>query len=267
MPKVSANGIEISYETRGTGAPLLLIAGFGCDRLIWLSVAPALAAKRQVILFDNRGTGQTSAPDRPYTLAEMAEDAAALLDQLGVPQADIAGHSMGGQIGLELALRHPDKVRSLMLLCSLAKCDERQKALIETWGELPRVLDPMLLARVIQPWMFTAAFYARPGAVAQLLDALTRNPYLPPAHALYHQSRAISAVALSERLGQVRCPTLVLAGREDILVPVEFAEELARGIPQAELVILENTGHGMLIETPEVATGTMLRFLTRKAGS
>jgi len=264
MPEITANGIEIFYETRGSGAPLLLIAGFGCDRLIWLSVVPALAAQRQVILFDNRGTGQSSALDQPYTVADMAEDAAALLDQLGVPQADIAGHSMGGQIALELALHHPGQVRSLLLLGALAQCDAWQRALIETWGELPAALDPMLLARVIQPWMFTPAFYAQPGAVAQLLEALTRNPYLPPAHALYHQSRAVSAAALAERLDQVRCPTLVLAGQQDILVPIRFAEQLAHGLPQAELVVLDNTGHGMLIESPDAVTEAMLSFLASR---
>jgi 3-oxoadipate enol-lactonase len=261
MPMLTANGIEIHYELRGSGTPLLLIAGFGCDHLIWVTAVPALAAQHQVILFDNRGTGRTSAPDRPYTVPEMAEDAAGLLDKLGVRQADVAGHSMGGQIALELALSHPDKVRSLTLLCSLARCDARQKALIETWGELPRILEPLMVARVIQPWMFTEAFYARPGAVDQLLGALTQNPFLPPAHALYHQSRAVSAADLSDRLGNVRCPTLVLAGREDILVPMHFAEELAGGIPNAELVVLEKVGHGMLIEAPAAVSGAILRFV------
>lgn len=263
MPKVAANGMEIFYETRGKGSPLLLIGGFGCDHLIWGAVGPALAAGYQVILFDNRGTGRSSAPDRPYSVQDMAEDAAALLDQIGVEKAHVAGHSMGGQIALELALAHPDKVRSLALLCSLARCDARAKAIIEAWGELPRVLDVRTNARLIQPWMFTDAFYARPGAIDELLTAIAESPFLPPAHAIYHQSRAVSAADLSDRLGNIRCPALVLAGQEDILVPLRFAKELADGIPRAELVVLEKVGHGMLIESPNAVSETMLRFLAR----
>src|SRR5262245_31686830 len=112
MPKVQVNGIEIYHEVRGSGEPLLLIAGFACDLTIWSLVVPSLVRKYRVITFDNRGVGRSSAPDSPYTIQQMAEDASGLLDQLGIPQAHVAGYSMGGQIAQELYLAHPDKVRS-----------------------------------------------------------------------------------------------------------------------------------------------------------
>src|SRR5262245_40011231 len=125
MPTIRANGIDLYFETRGSGEPLLLLAGFACDHAIWSPLLPALAARYQVVLLDNRGVGRSSAPDSPYSILQMADDAAAVLDTIGAGQAHVAGHSMGGQIAQELALARPDTVRSLLLLSSCARCDER----------------------------------------------------------------------------------------------------------------------------------------------
>src|ERR1700687_458560 len=134
MPTIRANGIQLFYEACGSGELLLLIPGFACDHSIWSQVVPSLASQYRVVSFDNRGVGQSSAPDIRYSIREMADDAAALLEQIGARQAHVAGHSMGGLIAQELALAHPSKVRSLLLLSSCAKSDERGKALIETFG-------------------------------------------------------------------------------------------------------------------------------------
>src|SRR5262249_51251302 len=111
MPKVQVNGSDLYYESRGTGDPLLLIAGFACDHTIWSLVVPILASRHRVVVFDNRGTGQTSSPDRDFSIRQLAEDAAGLLDAIGLTSAHVAGHSMGGMIAQELALAHPEKVR------------------------------------------------------------------------------------------------------------------------------------------------------------
>lgn len=170
---------------------------------------------------------------------------------------------MGGQIAQELALAHPGRVRSLVLLSSCAKCDERSKALIETFGELPPLIDVRTNARLIMPWLYTNAFFERPGAVEQLIAFFLQNPFPPTPEAMYQQSWAITACDTSARLGAIRCPTLILVGKEDILLPVPFSQELAQGIPSAELVVLEKTGHGLLIETPDAVASAMLDFLAR----
>lgn len=264
MPKVHANGIDIYYELKGAGEPLLLIAGFASDLTIWSKVLSSLAEQYQVIVFDNRGVGRSSAPDSSYSIGQMAEDGAALLDKIGVKAAHVAGHSMGGMIAQELAVAHPDVVASLLLLGTCAKPDERNKAIIECWGELPRQVDPATAVRVSLPWIYTNRFYSRPKAIQQVIDLVVASPFPSTPHGIYHQSRAVMGFDTSDRLKLIRCPTLVLAGKEDILLPVPWSEELARGIPGAELVVLENTGHGMLIETPDAVTSAMLGFLSRQ---
>jgi pimeloyl-ACP methyl ester carboxylesterase len=263
MPKVSANGIEVYYETAGEGEPLLLIAGFGCDRTIWSLVAPALTSNFHVITFDNRGVGLSSAPDVPYSIEQMADDAAGLLDAIGVKRAHVAGHSMGGQIALALSLARPEKIRSLTLVTSGARFDEHNRAIIESWGELPRQVDAAMGARLSLPWVHSRRFYSRPGAIQQVIELIAANPTPPAAHAIYHQSRAISRFDASKHLAAIRCPTLVVAAREDILLPPAFSEELARGISGAELAIVEETAHGLLIESPEEVGRVMHSFLAR----
>jgi len=266
MPKVQVNGIELYVETHGDGEALLLIAGFACDHSMWSQVVPALAGHYRVIVFDNRGVGRSAAPDSPYTIRAMAGDAAALLDEIGVGQAHVAGYSMGGQIAQELTLARPGQVRSLMLLSSCARCDERNKAIMETWGELPGVVEPRLMARLLLPWLYSNAFFTRPGAVEQLLTLLLENPHPATPQGIYHQSRALGDFDTTDRLGDIRCPTLVLVGKEDALLPVAFSQQLAQGIPGAELVVLEKAGHGLLVEAPEEVAQAMLAFLSRHRG-
>jgi pimeloyl-ACP methyl ester carboxylesterase len=264
MPKVQVNGIDLYVQTHGEGEPLLLIAGFACDHTMWADVVGAFAGHYRMIAFDNRGVGRSASPEGPYTIRMMAGDAAALLDELGVGQVHVAGYSMGGQIAQELALARPDTVRSLILLSSCARCDERNKAVMQTWAELPGVVEPKLMARLLLPWLYSNAFFCKPGAVEQLLTSLLDNPYPPTPQGIYHQSRALGDFDTTSRLGEIRCPTLVLSGKEDALLPVPFSRQLAQGIPGAELIVLEKTGHGMLVESPEAVAQAMLGFLSRQ---
>ena len=263
MPKVQANGIEMFYEEKGTGEPLLLIAGFACDHTNWSQMIPLLASQYRVIVFDNRGVGQTSAPNTPYSIRQMAEDAAGLLDAIGLSCVHVAGHSMGGQIAQELALAHPGRVRTLMLLASCAKLDERGKAVIESWGDLPRLVDAATGLRLSFPWIYTSHFYATPGAIERVIEEVFSNPFPPSPLGIYQQSRAITSCDTSTRLDGIDCPTLVVVGNEDILSRLSFSEQLVQGIRGAELVVLEKCGHGLPTESPEATAAVLLGFLSR----
>lgn len=268
MPVIRANGIDIFYATQGTGAPLLLIAGFACDHTIWDKVAPVLAKRYRVITFDCRGMGQTSCgEDDGFTVRQLAEDASALLAAIGVERAHVAGHSLGGMIALELRLAHPERVSSLILISSCARVDERGKAIIESWGKLPGQVDPETGVRLSLPWIYTSAFYAQPGFIDQIVKLVLANPHPPSARAILDQSRAISEFDVSGKLGEIRTPTLVMVGKEDILLPLKFTQELVRGIQGAELRVLEGTGHGLLIESSDEVAAAVLEFLSQVAAS
>ncbi|GBE91436.1 alpha/beta fold hydrolase [Nostoc cycadae] len=263
MPKVHVNEIDIFYEVKGSGEPLLLIAGFMCDRSYWSLLLPHLVSHYQVIRFDNRGIGQSSIPNSPYSTQQMATDTSALLDVLGIKQAHIIGHSMGGQIAQELALLYPEKIKSLVLLASLAKGNERFNQLVESWGDVATKIDLKLYEKLILPWIFTDNFYAIPEMVDQLIEWVINYPFTPTAHGIYHQSRAIINHDTTDRMQNIHCPTLVMVGKQDILTPVTFSQKLAQNIPLAELQVIEDGGHGFLIESTEVVTQAILNFLAK----
>jgi pimeloyl-ACP methyl ester carboxylesterase len=255
------NGIDLYYEVQGDGDPLLLIAGFACDHTIWSLVLPPLAARYRVITFDNRGLGQSSGTETLTSIRQMADDAVGLLDALGLGSAHVAGHSMGGLIAQELAQTHPRRIQSLLLLSTCAQIDERGKAITDAWGELPRLVDAATMTRLLLPWMYTSALYAKPGAIERLIDRILANPFPPSAEVISRQCQALGTFQASRELGTLNCPTSVFVGRQDILIPVALSEQLARSIPHAELVVLEETGHGMLIESPKRVSDALLRFL------
>ncbi len=266
MAKVQTNGIEIFYEENGAGEPLLLIAGFACDHANWSKVVPLLASRNRLITFDNRGVGQSSSPDVPYSIHEMAEDALGLLDSLGLSSVHVAGHSMGGQIAVELALNHPERVKSMMLLASCARVDRRGKAIIESWGDLPRLVDPVTAIQLSLPWIYTSRFYETPGAIDTVIQEMLTNPFVPALAGIFRQSRAITSYNGVARLGEIACPTLVVVGNQDILGGRAFSEELAHGIPGARLTILEQAAHGLVTESAEATATVMAGFLAELDG-
>lgn len=145
---VTANGINIYYETHGEGEPLLLIEGLGYSSWMWYKQIPELSKKHRVIVYDNRGVGHTDKPDSEYTIELMADDAASLLSALGVESAHVMGVSMGGYIAQELALRHPEKVRSLILAGTnngegnaLSRNSSLLNGYLKLWGLLPGMLE------------------------------------------------------------------------------------------------------------------------------
>lgn len=259
MPKIHVNGIDLYYNIQGTGTPLLLIAGFDCDSSYWSLIVPALVNNYQVIRLDNRGVGKSSAPDSPYTIKQMADDTAALLNYLGITKVHVAGHSMGGQIAQELALAHPEKVKSLILLSSWAKGNAKFNSLIEMFGNLSNHLSAKIYQKTLLPWMYTENFYSN-GSIENIISIIEYYP-LPTPHGIYHQSRAILHNDTNDRLTKIMCPTLVAVGKEDILTPVAFSQQLADGINDAELVIIERSGHGFLVESPDAVLRVMLKFL------
>jgi pimeloyl-ACP methyl ester carboxylesterase len=260
MPKVKVGSINIYYEVHGEGEPLVMINGAG-GSVDWIRrLIPTYSREYRLVLFDNRGAGQTDKPDRGYTTATMADDLAGLLDALGIGSAHVRGVSFGGMIAQEFALRHSTRVKSLILMVTSCGGSQAIKPPSAHMADIQQ-LPPKEGTEALLRWFITGDFIDKnPKFFQQLVIFALEHPIDPDC--LARHTDAIKHHDTYDRLPEIRVPTLVLAGDADTVIPVENAQILASRIPDAELVILKNAGH-MLIEAAQEADRITLDFLKR----
>lgn len=264
MSRVRVRDIEMFYVEAGAGEPVLLIMGFGADHTAWAFQMGALAARYRVIAFDNRGVGQTDAPDHPYTTRLMALDTLGLMDALRIDRAHLIGVSMGGMIAQELALERPQRVRSLHLGCTLAQPDAYLLALNAAWCDMRIKLSREATLRTLGLWLFApTTFNERADLVEMLLQNSLANPYPQTLTGFLRQSEAVATHDTLGRLSSIRCPTLVSVAEDDILVPPRFSRVIASRIRGAELRVITGAAHGYFLERPEAFNQLSLDFLAR----
>ena len=262
MPHVTtSDGVSIRYDIGGrpTGEPILCIQGLGADSRGWLWQRLAFRPRYRVITFDNRGTGRSDAPPGPYDLDRMADDAAAVLEAAGCPSAHVLGVSMGGAIAQKLALRHPERVRSLILTNTACYTHPWRRELLEQWAAHAETLGTrgFLVANIDQlvrcgctRWFWW--LYAR---LAPLPFSVT------PAALVAQVGACLAAEDYRPRLNEIKVPTLVVAGQRDRITTPDDAAELAALIPGAQLTIIPGASHLLLIEQPVSFNRVALRFL------
>lgn len=264
MPVVRANGVGLFYEETGDPAapPLVLIMGWGGDHTAWALQLPAFNPDHRVIALDNRGAGQSDVPPAPYTIAGMAEDVVGLMDVLGIARAHVCGASMGGMIAQELTLRHPDRVRTLQLHCTAPIIDAYGRFLIDTLLSVKARGDREESVRAIMPWILCRrTMVERPDFVRFWIDRALAYPYPIGYDGLARQADAIRGHDTLARLGEIRAPTLITTGAEDILVPPVSSHELHARIPGSQLVTLPGAGHLHFIEQADTFNATCVEFL------
>src|SRR5262245_12111582 len=264
MPLASANGTRLYYEWHGIagGIPVVLVMGLGGDCTAWPLQLAALAPRHRVLVFDNRGAGRSEAPEVPYTTPGMAADLLALLDALDVERAHLVGLSLGGAIAQEAALVAPARFASLQLHATWAGPHPYFKALVTAVRHARIGLEPEGFYRALSVWLFApTSFATRPDLIEMVVQRAVNHQYPVPLHAYLHQTDAVLAHDTRSRLHQIRCPTLVGVGSQDLITPPFLAEELARGIPGARLSCLPNAGHGALWEAHEAFNQMCLDFL------
>ena len=230
-----STGINVYYETAGEGDPLLLIMGTAADHGVWAGQVEAYRGEFQVITYDARGTGQSSQPADPrsYSMRKLADDAAALLDHLGVERAHVSGLSLGSATAQELAVNHPGKIATLQLHCTWGRSDEWFVRMIET-NELPVLQDDFAqYIRTALLWVASPHFInERPEDVEAFERGfILEHPHPPTKQGMLGHFHADKTHDALDRLHRIQVPTLITSGEVDWQVPTRYGLEVQRRIP------------------------------------
>jgi pimeloyl-ACP methyl ester carboxylesterase len=260
MPTATINGIDIFYRENGDGPPVLFIQGLGVDHRGWAGVATRLAASFHCVSYDNRDVGRSSLVEAPYDVLDMLADAVGLLDALAIGRADVVGASMGGVIAQELAIRHPDRLRRLALVSTYTSGDPRGTAIFEGQAMLRRALPREEYCRATFWSVYSHQDYRRAGFVDDMIRRTVANDLWQPQDAYERHVRAVLSASTEDRLHDIKAPTLILAGAEDILTPMRFSSLLAAGIPDNRLVVVDGAGHGLIWSHPEIVSDHIESF-------
>lgn len=261
MPTVAVQGRTLYYEDAGDGDPVLFIHGFGGNLLGWGLALRDLRHSFRCIAYDQRDSGRSDRATAPYTIRDLADDAAGLISALSLAPCHVVGFSMGGAVTQELAINHPQLVRSVTLVATYTKGDARGSDNLRSWARIRESFDREAYFRAVYPWLLTYREYEWPGFVEQHIRQAIEAPYQQDQAAYLRQMEATLAHDADGRLEQVQAPTLVLVGDEDILAPLRFSRRLASAIPNARLMVLPEVGHGLLWVKPHEVSRAIQGFL------
>jgi pimeloyl-ACP methyl ester carboxylesterase len=259
MPYATHQGVRIYWEEHGSGPPVLLIMGLSFTHEMWYRILPGLARQYRVILLDNRGIGRSDVPPGPYTIRQMAGDAAAVLDAAEITSANVIGASMGGMIAQELALCYPARVQSLLLGCT------SHGGILAHWPRFSRLGGlPTSVAGRDRELLLIPLLYAASTPRERVLEdidvqcrcACTRRGCL-------NQFAGILLWSSFLRLPRISVPTLVAHGAEDCLIPPQNGRVLAARIPGARFQLIPKAGHILMTDQPEICLDLSLDFLER----
>ena len=263
IDRADGSDARIWWEEEGApdGDAVLLVQGLGYPGAMWYRVTPYLTEYR-TLWFDNRGVGRTGVPTGPYPVEVMADDAAAVLDAAGVDAAHVIGASMGGFIAQELALRHPDRVRSLVLGCTATGGPEMapaEPAALEMVAARAQ-MTPAEAAEAAVPFVYAAD---TPRArIEEDFAVRARIPTTPEGYT-NQVLGVMSWAGAHDRVGSLSMPVLVITGTADRLVNPDNSKLLADAIPGAELVLLDGASHVFFTDQPEAAGDAIVSFLRR----
>jgi len=262
MPKLLINGLDLYYETHGKGPPLMLIAGLASDSQSWQPVIKELSRHFRVIAPDNRGVGRTKPQDINISIQKIADDCIALIKHLGLSSVNVLGHSMGGFVALDLAIRYPEFINKLTLAGTSFSNSKRNNSLFSDWvSYLENGMDSNLWFRNLFYWIFSAHFFENEGAVDVAVQFAIEYPYPQGTVAFRNQVNAIESYDCTKDLFRIHSKTLVINGKEDLLYPPDVGEELARAIPGATFSVFDNAAHSLHVEQPKAFTDCVLDFL------
>jgi pimeloyl-ACP methyl ester carboxylesterase len=265
MPFVKVNDIKIYYEIYGEGFPLVMIMGLGADLNWWTpEIIEPFSQHFKVIIFDNRGAGRTDKPEMSYSIKQFADDTVGLMDALDIKKAHVSGVSMGGMIAQEIALNYPERVEKLILNsthCGGSKQKLPSDDVLEKMADPPEMTPEEFVNEII-PLIYTEDFIKKnPQFIESYKKRLLNTPI--PIDSYRRQIQAIASFNTGMRLKKINTPTLILQGKEDILVPPENANILAKRIANSRAVLFDNAAHALFQPDPERVIKETLNFIKK----
>jgi aminoacrylate hydrolase len=252
---------KIYYETHGSGTPIVLSAGMGGSGSFWTPQLAALSQRHTVILYDHVGTGRSRSGDtHPRDIAGMADDIAAVMDAAGVARAHVVGHAIGGIVGMELAMRQPERLSSLTVVNGWGRADPFLRRCFEVRQEILKQSGPHAYVRAQPLFLFPPQWISDNAAHLEAEEAhMVAN--FPPAATMNARIAMFLAFDPGERLAGLTTPTLLAVSRDDTLVPARLGRQLADAIPGAQLREVDYGAHAFTAVTPEVFNAMLLEFL------
>jgi len=257
--------VRIAWERHGSGPPLLLVHGLGYARCGWEPVLPGLAERFEVLLFDNRGIGESDAPPGPYTAAELAGDAVQVLDEASVDRAHVVGTSLGGMVAQELALSAPGRVDRLVLACTTpggANAHPMPQQTVALMAEAATLEPAVAMRRLVENALAPATVATRPELVERILAHRLETAQQPAAWAA--QAAAGATFDSFDRLAALTAPTLVQHGDEDVVVDPRNADLLVELLPDGRLERYRACGHLFFWEEPGRFIASTCSFLEER---
>jgi len=261
----SNDNIPLYFELRGSGPPLLLIAGLASDSRSWLSVVDALAESYTLIMPDNRGVGR-SCQECPTSVELMADDCHALVRHLGLEKVSLLGHSLGGMIAISYACRYPGSLDKLILAATSPRNSPRNNLLFSDLASACSAdRDRAAWFRSIFTWIFTEQFFEDRQVVDGAVRYLLEDPWPQSPQAFRRQIEAIAAWDGTAELAGITAPTCVIAGDRDLLFPLEYSARLTRQIPGASLKVIDGGAHSIHTERPDEFVRSVREFMAETA--
>ena len=264
MPHLQAHDSQIYYETTGSGHPLVLIPGFGCDILYFEMIKPILSPHFQLVLIDNQCTGRSECKDKPLTIDAMSKDIASVIDHLTLDKPHVLGHSMGGAIARTLAYQYPEKVGKVVLYHPLIHLSPIMAAVIRYIITLREDKAPTRYEiDAFMPWLFSNAFMEDPNKRDFLTYQKENEPFPVTLIGLKRQFEAMQKYNGQSESQKFGASALVLTGDEDLCCDPNLAKDLAKRLPNAKLYLFEKQGHSTHLEKPEEFCRVVLDFLKK----
>jgi 3-oxoadipate enol-lactonase len=268
MPKVQVNDITMNYDQQGSGEPLILIPYLAADSACYAFQVAEYGKHFTCISVAPRGAGETDKPDGVYSMELLADDVSGFMQAIGVDRAHISGLSLGAAVGMWLAVKNPQKVKSLSIHSGWTKTDLFLKTVVESWQVLAKAFGNVteLIIAGIFPWCFTPDLYANQPDYIQSLSAFCRSRPVQPVDAFIRQTEAVLSFDLESQLSKVKAPTQITFGRHDMVTSTRFAEPLQSSIKGSELIVFEGCSHAPIYEKVDEFNQKTLEFLKRHSG-